>query len=84
LDSIQALAAAIASLINVLDPQTVVIGGGIAKAGAKLFSPLRRQLARFEWRPAGAKVRLVAAKLGDRAGAFGAARNAILFRPDSI
>jgi glucokinase len=84
LDSIRALAAAIASLINVLDPQTAVIGGGIAKAGPKLFAPLRRQLARFEWRPAGAKVRIVAAKLGDRAGAFGAARNAILFRPDSI
>ena len=84
LDSIRALAAALASLINVTDPQTVVIGGGIAQAGPSLFGPLRRQLARFEWRPDGAKVRIVAAKLGDRAGAFGAARNAILFRSDSI
>jgi len=79
-DSIRALAAAIASLINVLDPQTVVIGGGIAKAGPRLFVPLRRQLARFEWRPAGAKARIVPAQLGDRAGAFGAAWNAMNFR----
>ena len=81
LESVRALAAGIASLINVLDPQTVVIGGGIAKAGGALFVPLRRQLARFEWRPAGAKVRVVPAKLGDRAGAFGAARNSILRNP---
>jgi len=80
-ESVCALAAGIASLINVLDPQTVVIGGGIAKAGPTLFVPLRRQLARFEWRPGGAKVRLVPAKLGDRAGAFGAARHAILHQP---
>jgi glucokinase len=82
LDSIRALAAAIASLINVLDPRTVMIGGGIANAGPRLFAPLRRHLARFEWRPAGAKVRIVAAQLGDRAGAFGAARCATTFERD--
>jgi len=79
-DSIRALAAAIASFVNVLDPETVIIGGGIAKCGSTLFVPLRRQLARFEWRPGGAKVRVVPACLGDRAGAFGAARNAMNFR----
>ena len=79
-ESIRALAAAIASFINVLDPQTIIIGGGIAKSGAALFVPLRRQLARFEWRPGGARVRIVPAQLGDRAGAFGAAWNAMNFR----
>jgi glucokinase len=79
LKSVQALAAAIASLINVLDPEVVVIGGGISKAGAALFRPLNQYLARFEWRPGGARVRIVPAKLGDRAGAFGAAWNAIHF-----
>ena len=73
----RALAAAIASFVNVLDPEVIVIGGGIARCGAVLFTPLRHEVARFEWRPAGARVRIVAAKLGDRAGAFGAARNAI-------
>ena len=78
--SVQALAAGIASLINVLDPEVVVIGGGISKAGTALFRPLNQYLAKFEWRPGGARARIVPAKLGDRAGAFGAAWNAIHFQ----
>lgn len=77
LESVRALAAGMASLMNVLDPEVVVLGGGIVQAGPALFQPLRRFLNDFEWRPGGARVRVVAAKLGDRAGAFGAARNAL-------
>ena len=79
LASIKALAAGIASLVNALDPEVVVIGGGISRAGPTLFRPLRQHLNQFEWRPGGAKVRVVAARLGDRAGAFGAAWNAMHF-----
>jgi len=81
LDSVRALAAAIASLANVLDPEIVILGGGIAQAGPALFRPLRKFLDQFEWRPGSAKVRLTRAKLGERAGAFGAAWNAINFGP---
>jgi glucokinase len=77
LDSVRALAAGIASLINALDPETVILGGGITQAGADLFRPLGGFLDRFEWRPGGARARIVRAKLGDRAGAFGAAWQAI-------
>jgi glucokinase len=78
LTSVRALAAAIASIINVLDPEVVILGGGITKAGASLFRPLNRFLDQYEWRPGGARTRVVPARLGDRAGAFGAAWNAIL------
>lgn len=74
--SLEGLAAGIASLVNVLDPEVVVLGGGIAQAGPTLFQPLTL-MSRFEWRPGGAKVRIVPARLGDRAGAFGAAWNAL-------
>ncbi len=80
LESVRALAAGIASLVNVLDPEVVILGGGIAHAGAALFRPLRQFLGRFEWRPGGARVRVVPAKLGERAGAFGAARHAMDFQ----
>ena len=77
LRSIRMLAAGIASLINICDPEVVIIGGGIAGAGAALFEPLERELVEFEWRPHGRRVRLVPAALGEFAGAIGAARNAV-------
>lgn len=76
--SVQALAAGVASIINVVDPELVVVGGGIAKAGDALFVPLADALERFEWRPTGERVRIVSAALGDLAGAFGAARAGML------
>lgn len=73
LDSIDALACGIASLINVLDPEAVVIGGGIARAGQTLFEPLQARLDAIEWRPGGQRVQLRPAELGEYAGAVGAA-----------
>ena len=77
LRSVKALGACIASIANVLDPEAVIVGGGIAKAGAALFGPLEEHLGRFEWRPAGARLRLVPPQLGDVAGAYGSAWNAL-------
>src|SRR5947208_2862263 len=59
LKSIQALAAAVASIINVADPEVLIIGGGIARAGQALFEPLSDYLGRFEWRPHGHRVKVV-------------------------
>lgn len=74
--SIRALGCAIASLVNVLDPEAVVIGGGIARAGRALFDPLARVLDETEWRPAGHRVRVIPAELGEWAGTYGAAWHA--------
>jgi len=76
-DSVDALAIGINSLINVLDPEAVILGGGIAQAGRPLFDRLEATLNRHEWRPMGHRVRLLPAALGDQAGAYGAAYHAI-------
>ena len=72
-----ALGAALAGLINVLDPQMIVLGGGIAAAGEVLFRPLAVALDRMEWRLGATGVALVPAKLGAQAGAFGAVYRAL-------
>ena len=77
LRSVKYLAAAIASFINVVDPEVVIVGGGIAVAGKALFGPLEEYLGKYEWRPHGQRVRVVRATLGEHAGALGAAYNAI-------
>ena len=76
LRSVHHLAAAIASFINAFDPEVVIIGGGIAQAGPSLFEPVRQYLDRFEWRPMGHEVPVIAAALGEKAGAIGAAYHA--------
>lgn len=82
--SVKALAAAIATLTNVLDPEVIILGGGIARSGEALFRPLREWVDRFEWKVCGHEVRLVPAELGDLAGAYGAARNAWLTRAAAV
>ena len=81
LKSIRALACAVASAINVLDPEAVLIGGGIAQAGDALFAPLAAELDAIEWRPGGHTVKILPAALGEWAGAIGAAREAFLANP---
>ncbi|MBK8093877.1 MAG: ROK family protein [Verrucomicrobiaceae bacterium] len=76
LTSVRHLAASIASLINVLDPEIVILGGGIATgAQDRLLKPLQQALNDFEWRPGGNQARIVPAELGDSAGCLGAVFN---------
>jgi glucokinase len=77
LRSVNALARAVCSFVNILDPEAVIIGGGIARAGGALFEPLQRFLDPIEWRPGGHRVKLLPAQLGEFAGAYGAAYNAL-------
>jgi len=77
LDSVRKLAVSIASTINVVAPDAVIVGGGIAQAGEALMKPLDEFLALYEWRPAGTKTPLIAAHFSDMAGAMGAAAFAL-------
>jgi len=69
--SLRALAVAIGGFTNVLDPEAVIIGGGIARAGDDLFKPLEVLVPEFEWQVCGRRVTLLPAQLGEFAGAYG-------------
>ncbi len=77
LRSVRALACGVVSFINLFDPEAVIVGGGIARAGEALFGPLRSAVAEMEWRPGGRAARIIPAQLGELAGAYGAARNGL-------
>lgn len=81
LESVRALGFALASFINICDPEAIIIGGGIAEAGDALFVPLREELQAFEWQPFGRGVPVIPAALGEWAGAIGAAREAFNSSP---
>lgn len=73
LSSVRKLAISIASAINVLSPEAVIIGGGISLAGDDLIKPLQDFLDLYEWRPGNKKTPLKLAQFSDLAGAIGAA-----------
>jgi glucokinase len=73
LKSIHKLALAMCSMINMLSPETIVLSGGITKAGATLYEPLRAFLDVYEFRPSGKQTRILQAKFDDLSGAMGAA-----------
>jgi glucokinase len=67
------LGAAIGSLVNIFDPEAVVVGGGFGlAAGELLLGPARKVMLR-EALPGGPELRLVPAELGVSAGMIGAA-----------
>jgi glucokinase len=67
------LGVGIASLVNIFNPQLVVIGGGAAAAGDLLLDPARSVVAVRALRPQRDEVRIVPARFGADAGLVGAA-----------
>lgn len=63
----------IASLVNLLNPDVVVIGGGIEKAGSLLLDPVWRAVKRYSYEEPASLVDILPATLGDNAVALGAA-----------
>ncbi len=60
------------SVINLLNPEKVIIGGGVAEAGDLLFDPIKRTIKERAMVVAGEAVEIVPAELGNSAGVIGA------------
>jgi glucokinase-like ROK family protein len=66
------IGSALASLINLLNPGLVIIGGGVSGAGPHLLDPLRQAVAEHTLRPSFEAARIAVSGLGRRAVASGA------------
>ena len=60
------------SVINLLNPEKVIIGGGVAAAGDLLLDPIRKTIKERAMVVAGNSVEIVPAELGNSAGVIGA------------
>ncbi|HID64644.1 MAG TPA: ROK family protein [Anaerolineae bacterium] len=66
------LGVGMASLVNLFNPELIVIGGGLTNMGEKLFGPVRRAIERRAFPAAARAVKVVPAELGDDVGVLGA------------
>lgn len=71
-----ALGRAVAVMINVVEPQLVILGGGVTRAGDALLLPVRHAALSQAMRPAGAAARIELSSHGDLVGVVGAAASA--------
>jgi glucokinase len=69
----RSLGAGIASVVNIFEPEAVVVGGGASAAGDLLLDPAREVVAERALRPNRDRVRIVPAAFGEEAGMMGAA-----------
>jgi len=71
-EALDYLGIGVANLVNIINPDLVVLGGGVAKAGSMVFNAVRTKVQKLGY--AQSKLtEIVPAKLGDQAGVIGAA-----------
>lgn len=80
-EAISYLGIAIANIANILNPEMVVLVGGITNEGNKLLIPLRREVKKRAFYSNYKSLKIVIGKLGGNAGVLGAA--ALLWIPNN-
>ena len=68
------LGLALANLVDILNPQMIVVGGGVAAAGNLLLAPAQETMRRWAQPLAVKQVRIRRSRLGARAGLLGVAK----------
>lgn len=61
-----------ASVVNLLNPEKIIVGGGVADCGDLLLNPIRETIKKRAMKIAGETVEVVPAQLGNTAGVIGA------------
>jgi glucokinase len=77
----QYLGIALGTLINLFNPQVIVLGGSVLKSGGLLLRPMRRAMIASSWVASRKGLRIVRPALGDDVGLIGAVEFARLHEP---
>jgi len=72
-ETVEALGCGLTSIVNLFEPELVVLGGGVTRSGEQLLRPVRELVRASAMQPAGRSAEIVTAALGDRVGVVGAA-----------
>lgn len=71
-ETVDALACGLTSIVNLFEPELVVLGGGVMRSGSQLLRPVREAVRTGAMQPAGG-AKVVVSALGDNVGVVGAA-----------
>jgi len=63
---------ALSSVVNLLNPEVIIIGGGVAQAGDLLLNPIRETINKRALKISAETVKIIPAQLGNSAGVVGA------------
>lgn len=77
-DVFTAIGVGCVTLINLFDPEKIVIGGGVSQVGEPLFKEVQRYINQYALNPSGRETKVVPASSRQDAGMIGAA--ALIFR----
>ncbi|MFL5980325.1 MAG: ROK family protein [Gaiellaceae bacterium] len=72
-ETVTMLACGLTSIVNLFEPELVVLGGGVTRVGEQLLGPVRTAVQSHAVRPAGSPLGIVQSALGDHVGIVGAA-----------
>jgi predicted NBD/HSP70 family sugar kinase len=83
-DAGEAVGFALSAVVNVLNPELVVVGGELAAAGDALLDPIRATIHRHSLAGAAGTARVITGVLGDRAEVLGAAALVLARSPAAL
>lgn len=72
-DAIDSIGTVLANYVNVMDPEMIILGGGMSNAGVLLTGGIETVMRRHQMKHAGSRVRVVQSQLGLDAAAVGSA-----------
>lgn len=67
------LGTAVSAVVNLLNPEAIIVGGGVAASFSLMRDSMRKEIDERSYRPSAQRLEILAGELGDDAGVLGAA-----------